>query len=124
LRYKGFQLADTAKPYYELMYLPFDSNAEKPRFKDTVREPKISEQGFVLYYSHQCSFTAKYVPLIEGIAHARNIPFKSIRFETTEQAQNAPAPFTTYSLFYNGEFITNEILSDKKFEKILSDLDI
>jgi hypothetical protein len=76
----------------------------------------------VLYYSHQCPFTAKYVPLIEGIAHSRNTPFKSIRFETTEQAQNAPAPFTTYSLFYNGEFITNEILSDKKFEKMLINL--
>ncbi|NLZ52416.1 MAG: hypothetical protein GX892_04590 [Thermoanaerobacteraceae bacterium] len=61
-------------------------------------------------------------PLIEGIAHARNIPFKSIRFETSEQAQNAPAPFTTYSLFYKGEFITNEIPSDKKFEKMLFNL--
>jgi hypothetical protein len=78
--------------------------------------------GQFLYYSHQCPFTAKYVPLIEGIAHSRNTPFKSIRFETTEQAQNAPAPFTTYSLFYNGEFITNEILSDKKFEKMLINL--
>ena len=32
-----------------------------------------------------------------------------------EQAQNAPAPFTTYSLFYNGKFLTNEILSEKSF---------
>jgi L-serine dehydratase len=54
-------------------------------------EPKISEQGFVLYYSHQCPFTAKYVPLIEGVAKAKNVTFKSIRFETSEQAQNAPA---------------------------------
>ena len=122
LRYKGFQLADNAKPYYELMYLPFYNNAEKPRFKDSVREPKIKDPGFVLYYSHQCPFTAKYVPLIEGIAKSKNVPFKSVRFETAEQAQNAPAPFTTYSLFYNGEFLTNEILSDKKFEKMLSDL--
>ena len=52
---------------------------------------------------------------------AKGIPSKSIFFETTEQAQNAPAPFTTYSLFYNGEFLTNEILSQKKFEKIVTE---
>ncbi|MGO0807128.1 YoaP domain-containing protein, partial [Clostridioides difficile] len=36
-----------------------------------------------------------------------------------KEAQNAPAPFTTYSLFFNGEFVTNEILSEKKIEKFL-----
>ncbi|MEG6616367.1 YoaP domain-containing protein [Peptococcaceae bacterium 1198_IL3148] len=120
LRYKGFQLADSADPYYELLYLPFNSEIQKPRFKTTVKNPKIEQQGFVLYYSHQCPFTAKYVPLIESVAKAKNIAFKSIRFETMEQAQNAPAPFTSYSLFYDGEFVTNEILSAKKFEKTLS----
>jgi len=47
------------------------------------------------------------------------IPFKSIFFETAEQAQNVSAPFTTYSLIYKGEFLTKEILSEKKFEKII-----
>lgn len=121
LRYKGFQLADSAEPYYELLYLPFNYEAQKPCFKDTVKGRKIEQQGFVLYYSHQCPFTAKYVPLIENVANAKKIQFKSIRLETTEQAQNAPAPFSSYSLFYNGDFVTNEILSGKKFEKILSD---
>jgi N-acetylglutamate synthase-like GNAT family acetyltransferase len=121
LRYKGFQLADSAEPYFELLYLPFDQDAQKPRFKNTVKNPQVKEPGFVLYYSHQCPFTAKYVPLIEGVAEAKKIPFKSIRFESADQAQNAPAPFTSYSLFYNGEFVTNEILSENKFEKILAD---
>lgn len=39
--------------------------------------------------------------------------------ERIEQAQNVPTPFTTFSLFYQGEFVTHEILSEKKFEKIL-----
>lgn len=86
-----------------------------------MKTPQIIERGFVLYYSNQCPFTVKYVPLIENVAKQKGIPFKSILFETTEQAQNAPAPFTTYSLFYNGEFLTNEILSEKKFEKILTE---
>ncbi|MFZ2538440.1 MAG: YoaP domain-containing protein [Oscillospiraceae bacterium] len=120
LKYKGFELADTAQPYYELLYLPFNKPAPKPCFKKTVKSLKINEQGFVLYYSHQCPFTAKYVPIIEDVAKASGIAFKAVRFKTTEQAQNAPAPFTTYSLFYNGDFVTNEILSNKKFEKIIA----
>lgn len=75
-----------------------------------------------MLYAYQCPFAAKYVPLIEEIAKANGVAFRAIRFETTEQAQNAPAPFTSYSLFYNGEFLTNEILSDKKFEKLLADM--
>ncbi|MEG1448624.1 MAG: YoaP domain-containing protein [Oscillospiraceae bacterium] len=121
LRYKGFELADTSQPFYELFYLPFQKDAPKPSFNDSVKSMMVGEKGFVLYYSHQCPFTAKYVPIIEEIAKSRNIPFNVIRFETAKQAQNAPAPFTTYSLFYNGQFITNEILSDKKFEKIVAE---
>lgn len=121
LRHKGFELADTAEPYYELLYLPFARTSTKPQFKATVKSPKIAEQGFVLFYAHQCPFTAKYVPIIEAVAKAKAIPFRSERFETTEQAQNAPAPFTSFSLFYNGDFVTNEILSNKKFEKIIAE---
>ena len=119
LKYKGFTVADTSAPYYELLYLPFETDAPKPSFKQPVKNPKINEQGFVLFFAYQCPFTAKYVPLIEGIAKAKAVPFQAIRLETTAEAQSAPAPFTSYSLFYNGEFVTNEILSDKKFEKLV-----
>jgi hypothetical protein len=121
LKHKGFIVADTAEPYYELLYLPFKADAPKPSFKPSVHAPGITERGFVLYYSHQCPFTAKYVPIIEEIAKAKSIPFKAIRFETMEEAQNAPAPFTSYSLFYDGLFVTNEILSGKKFEKLAAE---
>lgn len=82
----------------------------------------IEEDGFVLYYASQCPFTTKYVPLLEQVAKNREIPFRTIHFETTEQAQKSPAPFTTFSLFYNGDFITNEILSEKKFETLILEL--
>ena len=62
-----------------------------------------------------------YMPIIEEIAKVKAIPFRTIQFKTKEEAQNAPAPSTSYCLFYNGEFLTNEILSDKKFEKILTE---
>ena len=121
LRYKGFSPCDTAEPYFELMYLPFDAGAPKPCFKPSVKTTKTDEKGFVLYYAHQCPFTAKYVPLVETMAKAKSIPFKAVRFETATEAQNAPAPTTSYSLFFGGEFVTNEILSESKFEKLLTE---
>ncbi|WP_436514143.1 YoaP domain-containing protein [Clostridium thermobutyricum] len=119
LKYKGFKLADKASPYFELLYLPFNSDSYKPSFKENVINPCLEEEGFILFYTHQCPFTAKYVPIIEEFANNKGIQFKTVLLDTREQAQNAPSPFTSYSLFYNGKFITNEILSIKKFEKII-----
>lgn len=121
LRHKGFVLSDTAKPYFELFYLPFDKKAEKPRF--CLQESVVSEnRGFELYYTHQCPFTAKYVPIIENLAREKNLAFKSILIDSAEQAHAVPTPFTTYSLFWNGKFITHEILSENKFIKLLKTL--
>ncbi len=119
LRHKGFQLADTSAPYYELLYLPFEETATKPSFKVCAKKAEIKEKGWVLYYSQQCPFTAKYVPLIEEIAKKRGVDFQVFRYESAQEAQNAPVASTTYSLFYEGQLVTHEILSDKKFIKIL-----
>ena len=119
LKYKGFKVADTAEPFFELLYLPFDEENENiPRFKKCVKNPQISETGYVLYYTHQCPFTAKYVPLIEQSAKEHGIPFKSILIDNKEAARNMPVAATTYALFYDGKFVTNEILSEKKFLKM------
>lgn len=115
LAYKGFQIADSAEPYFTLMYLPFGSGAPVPHFKECAKHPQTDGDGFVLYYTHGCPFTAKYVPVVENTARENNIPFKSILIDSREMAQNAPAAWTNYALFYNGKFITNEIQNDKKF---------
>lgn len=119
LTHKGFKLVDTADPYFELYYLPFSKNAAIPQFRQAVKT-KSKQTGFLLTYTNQCPFTAKYVPLIEAIAKSKNIEFKVKHIQTKEEAQNASIPFTTYALFYNGEFITHEILSEAKFEKIIA----
>lgn len=95
MKYKGFETADTADPYFELMYLPFDEKADKPRFRNSVHE-----RG--------------------SMAKTCGLDFNAVHIRSREDAQNAPSPFTTFALFYDGEFITHEILSEKKFEKILA----
>jgi len=47
------------------------------------------------------------------------VNFTLKKITSLKEAQNAPSPFTTYSLFINGKFETNEILPEKKFLKIL-----
>ncbi len=121
LTYKGFFVSDESGNGVQLWYLPFDENAKKPKFKDCAAHPHIDDSGYVLYYTNQCPFTAKYVPVIENAAKEHNIPFRSVHIDTKEKAQNAPSPVTTYALFYNGEYVTNEILSDKKFLKLISE---
>lgn len=118
LKYKGFQVADTAMPFFELLYLPFGENAEVPKLKACAKDGGIADQGFVLYYTDQCPHSAKYAPLLAEIIKGYDMELKLVKINTTKEAQHAPAPVTTYSLFYNGKFITNEILSDKSFAKL------
>ena len=122
LLHKGFQIVDSAEPFYELMCLKFNDDAKEPKFMEHVKTPSTNKDGFVLYYSAQCPFTAKYVPIIEEIAKEKGIQFEGIKIKTTDEARKAPCISTTYSLFYNGKFVTNEILSGKKFEKIISEV--
>lgn len=122
LKYKGFMVSDTAKPYFELLYLPFEASAPKPEFLDCCKEGRLLEEGFVLYYSDQCPYSEKYSQLIAEAAKEEGTEVKLIKYTNKYQAQAAASPFTTYSLFYQGNFITNEIQSVPKFLKLMKGL--
>ena len=122
LAYKGFKTADSADPFFTLMYLPFGENAPLPKFKSCAKHPHIDKQGFVVYYTHGCPFTAKYVPIIENIAKQKGVPFESMLLDSMEKSQNAPMAWTNHAVFYNGEYVTNEILSEKKFDELMARL--
>ena len=119
LKYKGFRVCDEATNGIQLWYLPFDKNVHLPRFKECAKKPHIDEKGYVLYYTNQCPFNARYVPMIEAIAKEKSIPFKAVHLQSKEQAQNVVTAVTTYALFFDGNFIANELLNDKKFLKLL-----
>ena len=120
LAYKGFTAADESDNGIQLWYLPFAEDAPKPAFRECAKHPHVDESGFVLYYTNQCPFPAKYVPVIEAIAAEEGVAFRSVHITDKETARNAPTPVTNYALFKDGEYITNEVLSDKKFLKMIS----
>jgi hypothetical protein len=119
LKYKGFSVCDEADNGIQLWFLPFSPDAEKPRFKACAVHPHIDEPGYVLYYTSQCPFNAKYVPIVEETAKAHGIPFHTIHLESREAAQSAPTPVTTYALFRDGAYVTNEQMNDAKFLKLV-----
>ncbi len=122
LKHKGFAVCDEADNGIELWYLPFSSDAEPPRFRECARHPHIEEKGYVLYYTSQCPFNAKYVPIVERTAREHGIAFTAIHIENKTAAQNAPTPVTTYALFFNGEYVTNEQMNEAKFLKLAASL--
>ena len=77
----------------------------------TWLDVEIEKQKEQLIKSMQESF--------EKVAKENNVQFSSVHIESKEMAQNAPTPVTTYALFRDGAYLTNEILSDKKFLKII-----
>ncbi len=118
LAHKGFSVCDEADNGIQLWYLPFSPDATKPHFKECAKHPRVDEKGFVLYYTNQCPFNGKYVPIVEKTAADNGIPFRAIRLTTREEARNAPTPVTTYALFRDGEYLTNEQMNDAKFLKV------
>lgn len=118
LKHKGFVVCDEAGNGIQLWYLPFSAEAKAPAFKECAKYTYVDEDGYVLYYTSQCPFNAKYVPIVEQAAKENGIPFKAIHIVSKEAAQNAPTPITTYALFLNGEYLTNEQMNDKKFLKL------
>lgn len=118
LAHRGFTACDEADNGIQLWHLPFTPDAEPPRFRDCARHPHIEEKGYVLFYTHQCPFNAKYVPLLEKTAAERGIPFRAVLLESGEEARHAPTPVTTYALFRDGEYLTNEQMNEAKFLKL------
>ena len=80
----------------------------------------IKEKGYVLYYTNQCPFNGKYVPILEEMAKKNKIKFKTIHIDNKKDAQNAPTPITTYALFYDGKYLTNEQMNEARFLKLIN----
>lgn len=118
LKHKGFDICDEADNGIQLWHLPFEDSSAAPRFRECAKHPHTDTGGYVLYYTDQCPFNAKYVPILEETAKDNGIAFKAIKLTTREEAQNAPTPITTYAVFVDGEYVTHEQMNDKKFLKM------
>lgn len=116
--YLGFRLVDQIDPYFDLITLSWNDEACRPSFK---RNSKFSvpQKGIAIYYTAQCPFAVGILEDLREIAANKGVPFTIHQLTSTEEAQNAPTIWTTFGLFFDGKFITHEIMSANKFEKLL-----
>jgi ribosomal protein S18 acetylase RimI-like enzyme len=120
----GFEVCDTAHPYFELMALRMKKNAPMPRFTERARKNRAGRpDGLTVYFTNQCPFTEYYVNVeLENIAKKHRLPLEIRKIDTLKKARANPSPFAIYSLYYRGEFLTHEIMTAKKFESIMKNL--
>lgn len=116
----GFEVVDVAEPYFQLVTWKWNEDADVPTFKKQVKTVS-DDEGISIYYTVQCPFAVGILEDLKVIAENKNVPFKTHRITTKEEAQNSPTIWTTFGLFYNGEFITHEIMSPNKFDKFLTE---
>ena len=119
LAHKGFSVCDEADNGIQLWHLPLTEAGDKPRFRDCARHPGVDKSGYVLYYTSQCPFNAKYVPLVAQTAREQGVDFTAIHLQSREEAQAAPTPITTYALFCDGQYVSNEQMNEARFLKLL-----
>ncbi len=117
---QGFERCDTAAPYFELWYRPFNERAPVPKFKEIARYAECDvKEGLAVYYSNGCPFTEYYVAELEVIAAERGFYIQSFKIDTREKAQNHFVPYTNYSVFRDGKFVTQHILNEKYFDRFI-----
>ena len=119
---QGFELCDTAEPYFELWYKAFKKDTPIPQFKAIAKKAECDvKEGVTVYYTNACPFTEYYVNVeLKKVAEKKGVQLQIKKLETKEQAQNHFVPHTIYSVFYNGKFVTQHILNEKYFDKFIT----
>ena len=118
---QGFEVCDTAPPYFELLVYKNNRSAINPTFNQSAKENVSSNKnGLTVYYSNLCPFTEYYTnTVLKELANREEIALEIIKIDNITQVNSLPSAFSIYSVFYNGKFITHEILSETKFNKVM-----
>jgi ribosomal protein S18 acetylase RimI-like enzyme len=119
----GFEIIDSAAPYFELLALKFNKNAKNPHFTANAKSGNCSNKnGFTFIYSNQCPFMEEYVGLLAEISGRKKIPVEVKKLQNYEEAQQTGSPFGTLGIYYNGVFKTHELMTENKFEGLMEEV--
>jgi len=117
---QGYEVCDNCSPFFELMVKRFDEKANLPRFKDSAKQGMGENiRGIDIFYTAQCPFTVPYTKLLEPVILSQEYPVRLHQITTKEMAQEHVAPITTYCVFLDGKFYSNEIFTPDKLKKLI-----
>lgn len=112
----GFKVVDSVSDY-ELLALSFDGTI--PKFNDNVKKMAIDNNEITIYYSPECPYTLNSIKEIENYSKDNNIKVNLIKVDSIQKAKNVPCIFNNWALFKNGKFVSNTLLNENSFKKLL-----
>ncbi len=118
----GFEVCDTAKPYFELLILKFNPNAKNPTFAPNVKSEMEGEEDFIITFSNQCPFMEEYSALMAEQIKLKGKTVKIVKINSREDVIRYGSPFGTFGVFYKGRLISHELMPEKKFGELLDNL--
>ena len=116
LKKYGFETADQIGDY-ELMALSFDGS--KPSFVNIAKAGEIDSSDLAIYYSNQCPFINNSIGQIREYCDSAGIKIDFIEVDTLKKAKELPQPFNNWAAFKDGEFVTNHIMNESYFKKMI-----
>lgn len=114
----GFKVVDTTDFGVELIAISFDDK-ETPKFTDAVKKNKIDEKCLVIYYNDECPYISNCLLEIVEVCKEKKIDLKLHYIDTVDKAKKVPCFMNNFCVFYNGKFITHELLNKGRLIKFL-----
>jgi hypothetical protein len=117
----GFEVCDTAPPYFELLAKRYKKNAPLPKFRERAKKMLGPERaGLTFFFSDQCPYIAQSLKEMTALARKRRIPFQLVKIKNKKDAQNLPLAYGTFAVFLDGQFLTHQPCYGQAFDKLLS----
>lgn len=121
----GFSVVDTAYPYFELLELKLTKSGNSPKFTENSKNGKTdNNNGFTFIFSNQCPFMEEYIYRISIVCNEYNIPSTVIKLDSYQNAQKKGSAWGTLGIYYKGNFLTHELMNEKKFTPLLKTLNL
>ncbi|MHC4462433.1 MAG: GNAT family N-acetyltransferase [Planctomycetota bacterium] len=117
----GFEEVEKALPDFSLLVKKFKKSAPTPSFRGGW-DKKLKEfsKGLTIISSGQCPYNVKMVNDIAEIARERyGIKPKIVEYKSYKEAQNAPWPFATSGLLYDGKLVADHPIGGRRFQNIM-----
>ena len=112
-----FETVDTTPEGYRLLALSFDGT--KPRFGKNAKVQAIENQKLTVYYTSQCPYIHQSVELVRKTCEELEAPCTLIPVDTLEKAKALPCVFNNWAVFYQGKFVTVNLLDAAALKRLL-----
>ena len=114
----GFKTVDATDYGYELLSLSFDGT--QPAFMPKAKKGQIESKELTIYYSLQCPFIPQYLERIKRFGQENHIPLALHQIDTLKKAKELPCVFNNWALFYQGKFVTVNLLDAAALERVVN----